>query len=116
MDSPRTGKICSVVANAICIHLLRSAFSAVRDAYCPAFSLAPLLELTSPWRVCAVTIDWNLRSEQEPDCDDGVEVMQPQEEVGMNGNIGLPKKRRARSQAACISHAIPMNRYDRRPV
>ncbi len=43
-------------------------------------------------------------------------IMHPQEEVGMNGQIGLPKKWCARSHGKCISHAIPMNRYDRRPA
>jgi hypothetical protein len=33
----------------------------------------------------------------------------PQEEVRMNGQIGLPYRWCARSLAACISHAIPMN-------
>jgi transcriptional regulator GlxA family with amidase domain len=40
-------------------------------------------------------------------------TMQPQEEAGLNGQIGLPHKWCAKSQALCISHAIPMSMDDK---
>jgi hypothetical protein len=43
-------------------------------------------------------------------------IMQPNDDVGMNGQIGLPQRWCAMSQPAWISHATPMNRYDRRPA
>jgi 5-carboxyvanillate decarboxylase len=43
-------------------------------------------------------------------------IIQPQDEVGMKGQIGLPHKWCAKSQAACITHASPMKRYDRSPA
>jgi hypothetical protein len=39
-------------------------------------------------------------------------IMHPNEDVGMNGQMGLPQKWCTRSQAECMSHAIPMNRYE----
>jgi hypothetical protein len=42
-------------------------------------------------------------------------IMHPNDDVGMNGQIGLPQKWCTMSQQECISQASPMNRYDRRP-
>src|SRR5215813_11611098 len=43
-------------------------------------------------------------------------IMQPNEDVGMNGQMGLPQTWCAISQEECISQAAPMNEYDRRPI
>jgi len=36
--------------------------------------------------------------------------MQPNDDVGMKGQIGLPQRWWTMSQQECISHATPMNR------
>jgi hypothetical protein len=38
---------------------------------------------------------------------------QPNDELGMNGQIGLPYRWWTRSQLACISHATPIQRCER---
>src|SRR5262245_812652 len=43
-------------------------------------------------------------------------IMQPNEDVGMNGQMGLPHMWCAISQKECISQAMPMTRYDRKPT
>ena len=42
-------------------------------------------------------------------------TMHPNEDVGMNGQIGLPQTWCTMSQHECISHPTPINRYERRP-
>jgi hypothetical protein len=37
-------------------------------------------------------------------------IMQPNDDVGMKGQIGLPQRWWTMSQQECISHATPMNR------
>ena len=37
-------------------------------------------------------------------------IMQPNDDVGMKGQIGLPQRWWTMSQLECISHANPMNR------
>jgi len=43
-------------------------------------------------------------------------IMQPNEDVGMNGQMGLPQTWCTISQQECISQAMPMNEYDRKPI
>src|SRR5262247_620220 len=43
-------------------------------------------------------------------------IIQPNEDVGMNGQMGLPQTWCAISQKECISQAMPMTRYDRKPT
>jgi hypothetical protein len=42
-------------------------------------------------------------------------ITQPNDEVGMKGQIGWPQRWCGKSHAACISHAMPMNRYEFSP-
>src|SRR4030095_1776429 len=42
-------------------------------------------------------------------------IMQPNDDVGMKGQIGWPQRWWTMSQQECNSHATPMKRYDERP-
>jgi hypothetical protein len=43
-------------------------------------------------------------------------IMQPNEDVGKNGQMGLPQMWCAISQQECMNQAKPMNGYDRNPI
>ena len=43
-------------------------------------------------------------------------IVHPNDELGMNGQIGFPRKWCTRSQQECISHATPMYGYERSPT
>jgi hypothetical protein len=42
-------------------------------------------------------------------------IAHPNDDVGMKGQMALPWKWCTTSQPACMSQAMPMNRYDWRP-